>query len=231
MNKKIILLTLCAGIIGFLGMFALAWFTKAKAAVAKQQLADNGLEKKENNPKSEPSTLSERLTVFDKKASQSISDQQLEMLTLEVREKIKEYNLKLRDLSVREKRLGVAQENLKKDIDEMASLRVELASTVASLKDERDKLQKSRLEIKKTEQGNLMSIAAAYDKMDSESAGKILLNMVKNNNSLNSSDDAIKILYYMTERTKAKVLASIAQTEPSVSAYICQRLKRTVTKE
>ena len=231
MNKKIIFITLGAGIIGFSGMFALAWFTKPKAPVSNKQLAENIVEKKVNNATPEPSTLTQRLAAIDAKSSQTISDQQLEMLIFEVREKIKEYNSKLRNLSVREKRLEVAQDNLKKDIDEMASLRVELASAVATLKDEQDKLQRSKLAIKKTEQDNLMLIAATYDKMDAESAGKILLDMVKNNSTPSSSDDAVKILYYMTERTKAKVLAQIAVTEPSVSAYICQRLKRTVMKE
>ena len=54
----------------------------------------------------------------------------------------------------------MAQDTLKKDIENLDNLRVELASTVASLKEERDKLLKSRLEIAQAEKTNLTSIAA-----------------------------------------------------------------------
>ncbi|MGB8226133.1 MAG: hypothetical protein WCE45_04605, partial [Sedimentisphaerales bacterium] len=121
------------------------------------------------------------------------------------------------------------QEMLKEDVNELDNLRIELASTVASIKDEQDKLLKSKIKIADIEKNNLVSIAATYDKMDSSQAGKILSNMsqVKNGNA----DDAVKILYYMSERTKAKVLASIAETEPATSAYFCQKLKQVTEKE
>ena len=68
--------------------------------------------------------------------------------------------------------------------------------------------------------------------MDSEAAGKILTNMSQyQNDSDDSTDDAVKILYYMTERTKAKVLAVIAETKPTVSAYFCRELKQITEKD
>ena len=88
-----------------------------------------------------------------------------------------------------------------KDIEKLNNLRIELASTVAHLKSEQDKLLKSRVEIAKTEKSNLISLAATYDTMDSASAGKILTNLSQAQN--NSSDDAVKILHYMGERPKA----------------------------
>ena len=72
-------------------------------------------------------------------------------------------------------------------------------------------------------------MATAYDKMDSEAASKILTNMTQMQND--SADDAIKILHYMTERTKADVLAAIAEIEPTVAAFFCNKLKQVVTKE
>jgi hypothetical protein len=46
------------------------------------------------------------------------------------------------------------------------------------------------------------------------------------------SDDAVKILFYMSERTKAKVLASIAESkEPAISAYFCHKLKQIIERE
>ena len=41
-----------------------------------------------------------------------------------------------------------------------------------------------------------------------------------------SADDAVKILHYMTDRTKAKVLAELSTAEPKLAAYFCQKLKQ-----
>jgi flagellar motility protein MotE (MotC chaperone) len=39
-------------------------------------------------------------------------------------------------------------------------------------------------------------------------------------------DDAVKILHYMGERTKAKLLAELVNTEPKLAASLCERLKQ-----
>jgi flagellar motility protein MotE (MotC chaperone) len=119
---------------------------------------------------------------------------------------------------------------IKKDIEELNNLRIELASIVTNLKSDRDKLLKSRVMIANAEKANLVSIAAAYDKMDSASAGKILTNMSKMQDSSGdgSFDDAVKILHYMTERTKAKLLAGLVTSEPKLAAVLCQRLKQII---
>ena len=222
-----------AGLVGFAGMFALAWFTKPQPPIQTLQTAQATPVDQENGTEiNNPQGAAAIRELLDGAASTStITDKQLQTLIYEVRERIKEYNLKLRNLDVREKRLQTAQDALEKDIEEMRELRLELASTVASLKNEQATLSSSKLEIEKNETENLVSIAATYDKMDAESAAKILMNMVQSQNSSSGSDDAVKILYYMTERTKAKVLASMADVEPAVSAYICQKLKRMITKE
>ncbi|MHC4571754.1 MAG: hypothetical protein ACYS0C_06730, partial [Planctomycetota bacterium] len=95
------------------------------------------------------------------------------------------------------------------------------------------KLLKSRVEIAKSEKANLLSIAAAYDKMDSASAGKILTNMSQMQDGSGSTtfDDAVKILHYMTERTKAKLLAELVTSEPKLAAVLCQRLKQIIEEE
>ena len=142
-------------------------------------------------------------------------------------------------LGVQERRLQVAQDVLKEDIESLNTLRIELASTIANLKSERDKLLKSRLEIDQTEKTNLVSIAATYDKMDVSGASKILTNMCGKQNTSemqavgagnvsSSFDDAVKILHYMTERTKAKLLAELATSEPALAAAMCKRLKQIV---
>lgn len=225
MSKKLlIIITAAAGLSSFGGMFALAWFTKPTPQVQGPETAqarEAGL--KLTQPQM---PLGGAIAQLDGKMKKAMTERQLKSLVYEVREKIQEYDRKLHDLEVWEQRLRTAQDTSKKDAEELNNLRIELASTITILKSERDKLQKSRLEIAQTEQKNLISIALAYDKMDATSAGQILTNISQAKDA--TADDAVKILYYMSDRTKAKVLASIAETEPATSADFCRKLKDIV---
>ena len=229
MSKKlIIIITAAVGLSSFGGMFALAWFTKPTAPVQGPEAAQAtpsgvGADLKLTQPQMPPPG---GITQLDGKMKKTMTERQLKSLVYEIREKIQEYDRKLHDLEEREQRLQTAQDTSKKDVEELNNLRIELASTITILKNEQDKLQKSRLEIAQTEQKNLMSIALTYDKMDATSAGEILTNISQSQNA--AADDAVKILYYMSERTKAKVLASIAETAPETSANFCQQLKHIV---
>jgi len=164
--------------------------------------------------------------------ARSMTEQQLKDLTYEVREKIREYNDKLKALEKEKERLAIAQQVLKKDIETLNNLRVDLAAAAASVKSERDMLAKARTEVDQTERTNLLAIAQAYDKMDAASAGQILVNMAMGQPRSGGSaraaniDDAVKILHFMQDRTKAKVLAEIVTTQPALAATLCQKLKQ-----
>ena len=226
MIKKLIL-TIAAGLISFGAMFSVAWFTAKTPAVTK---AESPADKSTSAPKlPSPRTLAATADEdSEKRMRRAMTEKQLKSLVYEVRERIQEYDAKLAGLRSREQRLGVAHNELKKDVGDLNNLRVELASTIARLKEERSKLEKAQIEIEKTEQTNLMSIAATYDKMDPSSASTILTNMSKAKSG--SPNDAIKILYYMGDRTKANLLAELANAEPSLAAYFCQKLKQMVEK-
>lgn len=231
MSKKIILLTAILGLTGFAGMFAFAWFTKPVPPLENTEtgeIAMAGQETGLNLRQLQMSTVGSDVTV-DSAQRKAMTEKQLRSLVFEVREKIQEYDDKLRSLEIEEQRLQATHNILKKDIEKLGSLQIELVSTVASLKSEQDKLSKSRIEIATNEKNNLISLAAAYDKMDATSAGTILTNISQSQSS--SSDDAVKILHYMSERPKAKVLASIAEVEPAISASFCQELKQITEKE
>ena len=231
MSKKLIIITAATGLVSFAGMFAFAWLTKKTPHAQNSKTDMTAPVRQEAEPKlTQPQMSTASGTAeANSKMKNTMTEKQLQSLITEVREKIQDYNYKLQDIEVREQRLKITQDTLKKDIDELDNLRTELASTVARLKSEQDKLLKSRTEIGKTEKDNLALIAAAYDKMDAGSAGKILTTMSQAQNS--NADDAVKILYYMPERTKAKVLASIAETDPAISANFCQKLKQITEKE
>lgn len=231
MSKKVIIITAAAGLLSFAGMLVLAWFTNPAPEVpvpdAGQTAAVDGQDDlKLTLPQIGVSSAG---ASADSKMKRTMIEKQLKSLIYEVREKIEAYDLKLENLELREQRLLIAHDTAKKDIEEFTNLRIELASTVAALKDAKSKLEASRVQIALSEKTNLMSTAAAFDKMDSTSAGNILTNISKTESS--SSNDAVKILHYMTERTKAKVLASIAETEPATSAAFCRKLKQIIEKE
>jgi peptidoglycan hydrolase CwlO-like protein len=236
-NKKRIIITAVAGLASFGVMFALALFTnkttpRAQTTEQTQESLPN-LEQSQtqlNLLEAEATT-----TAIDNKLKKEMTEKQLKSLVYEIREKIQEYDNKLQGLQTREERLQTAHNIIKEDIKELNNLRVELASAIASLKEQRDKLLQSRVQVAQNEKANLMKIAAAYDKMQANSASKILANMctgqIQNTGSFSpggSMSDAVKILYYMTERTKAKLLSELSTSEPTLAAVLCQKLKQIV---
>jgi hypothetical protein len=237
MNKKMIMITAGAGIICFVGSFSVAWFTRPAKPEPKAEATASGAKPAE--VPGVPASGVSGLNNSRETAEVTTTSKQLKDLVYEVRENIAGYQEKLRGLEVREQRLTDAHDELKKDIDKLNSLRVELATMVERLKAERDKLAASRVEIDKTEKENIKTIALAYDKMDSSSAGKILTSMcvgegekgkvVGGTNS--NMTDAVKILHYMGDRTKGKVLSELAMSEPKLAAILCEKLKQIIDKE
>ncbi len=241
MSKKVIIVTGAAGLLSFAGAFVFAWFSNPTPASDPQgprqpaHVVDKSLTV-EPGRQVDAARLASAPPGSMKKA---MTEQQLKNLVQEVRQKMREYNDRLQAIAMRERRLEVAQNVLKEDIESLDNLRLEVASTITNLKGERDALLKSRLEIGQKEKNNLITIAATYDKMDVTGAGKILTSLCKPADSepaqladvgrrSDSYDDAVKILHYMTERTKAKLLAELATSEPVLAAGLCQRLKQIV---
>jgi len=236
-SKKLIIITAAAGLVSFAGAFVFGWLTQPPSASRPDesgQPALVGVETVPEFPQPGVGVIGAVGTASDRE-KKAMTEKQLKNLVFEVREKVQEYNDKLQGLGVREQRLQRTQDTLKEDIKNLNNLRIELTSIVTSLKDERDKLLKSKLEVAQTEKDNLVLIAATYDKMDAESAGKILISMCtsqtqpgKVDSKSSGFDEAVKILYYMTERTKAKLLAELTNTESNLAAFLTQRLKLVV---
>lgn len=234
MNKKVMIVAAAAGAFSFAGAFSTAWFTRPTAATAATDQNEPGAAAPTQTTAAQqpqilptiPAAQSDETT-----GTRAMTEQQLKDLTYEVREKIREYNDKVKAIEKEKERLAIAQQVLKKDIDALNNLRVDLAAAAASVKSERDMLLKARTEVEQTEKTNLLAIAAAYDKMDAASAGQILTNMAMGQprsgagNRTANIDDAVKILHFMQDRTKAKVLAEIVTTQPALAATLCQKLK------
>ncbi|HUT30682.1 MAG TPA: hypothetical protein VMX13_12880 [Sedimentisphaerales bacterium] len=243
MSKKMIITTL-AGLISLGGGFAFAWLTRtvpAGPAPGGAELNQPEVMSQESFVVPQPGNAIDIPGGSGSKIKKGMPEQQLRSLVYEIQESMRDYNNKLAGLQTEEQRLQIAHEMLKKDIDNLNNLRAELASMVASLKSERDKLLKSRLEVGKAERANLVSIAATYDKMDVSSAGKILSSMCSSEDAQSKKgmmggsnsdvDGAVRILYYMAEKTKAKVLAELVNSQPRLAATLCERLKQVIEEE
>ena len=236
MNMKRIIIMAAAGLLSFSAAFLAAKFTKsANVAASEPNQAAVATEAGDSNTAQATADAPGAVGLTDSDMRKTITEKQLKSLVYEVREKMREYDTKLQDMEQREQRLQITEDTLKKDIEELTNLRTELATTVASVKEQRDKLLKTRLEIEQVEKSNLTTISATYDKMDAASAGKILTSMCASRTqsgavAAGSVDDAVKILYYMSERSKAKVLAELVTSEPKLAAFLCQRLKQIMEK-
>ena len=237
MSKKLIIIAAAVGLASFAGAFVFGWLTQPPLASGPDEsgqptLAGGGAVPELPQPGVGVISAVGTASDIEKKA---MTEKQLKNLVFEIREKMQEYNNKLLDLEVREQRLQMAQDTLKKDIENLNDLRIELATIVANLKSERDKLLKSTLEVARIEKDNLVLIAATYDKMDASSAGKIMISLCasqtqpdKVDSQGSGFDEAVKILYYMTERTKAKLLAELTTTEPRLAALLTRKLKQVI---
>jgi flagellar motility protein MotE (MotC chaperone) len=239
-NKKVIIMAAAAGLVSFAGMFVAGWLTRPKAALGVDGPAPTAASGPAGASAQAPPAMLTPTAATAAEAgagTRTLTEQQLQELVFEVREKIQEYNRKLLSLEKEKERMQTAQQTIKKDIDTLNNLRVDLAASVASLKSERDALLKARTEVEQVEKTNLMAIASAYDKMDAVRAAEILKSMVQGQTASGmaaknaNADDAVKILHFMQERTKAKVLAEMAGTEPALAAALSQRLKQVVEKK
>lgn len=154
--------------------------------------------------------------------TRGMTEKQLQDLIYEIREKMKEYKSREKELELKEERLRTARTGLHEDIERLDNLRVQLTTTVATLKQQETSLRNSMVEIGTLEKSNIQSIAGRYDKMDISQASQIMVKMVSNN----QLNDAAKIIYYMSERTSGKLLGEIGNQKPEFAVILCNQLKR-----
>lgn len=223
MNLKTIIILIAAGLISFAGFFGVFYFLNMRAHekdvnsetadVAQQDISGDGYEHPIEN-----FTIK---TTHATNPADSLTEKQLKNLIIDLKEKRREYQRKEDELIEKEERLKITQETIKKDIERLESIKQELISAIADYKIEKKELDDSVLKIETVEKENLTWRAAVYDKMDATSAAKIFINMAANN----QIDDSAKIIHYMSERNAAKLLAEIANTQPTVTSAINIRLK------
>jgi flagellar motility protein MotE (MotC chaperone) len=233
MSKKLIIIIAGAAVLSFGGAFGTAWLTKPKPAAAAEPNASRPQDMARLQAEL---GLGQATAEQQEKARQrAMTEEQLRTLVKEVRDKVQEYQDKLQGLEVQEQRLKVAQGELKEDVKALEDLRVEVAAAVAGLKAQRDELERTRIKIADGEKANLKAAALTYEKMESDSAARLLASICKARTA-NAADratnieDAVKILSYMTDKKRGGVLTSLMQTEPDLAGALAMRLKQIVEK-
>ncbi|MBM4019540.1 MAG: hypothetical protein FJ288_14680 [Planctomycetes bacterium] len=149
-----------------------------------------------------------------------VEERHLYDLIKEIRQKTRECQKREEGLAEQERRLQMTRQLLEKEALDLENLRLQAAGAVARLKETQADLEKTRLAIERQEQTNLKRTAAVYDKMDPAAAAQILQGLCANQQEA----DAVKILYYMTERAVAKVLAELA--DKNLAARLSDQMKR-----
>jgi hypothetical protein len=149
-----------------------------------------------------------------------MKEKELNALIKELRLKMEACSSKEGELDKREKRIEMAGELLKKQAKEVEALQMQLNAPLMRLQQAKAELESGRVRIQQTEKANLKQTASIYEKMDSSSCGAIVVGMCKNS----QEDDAAKILFYMSPRAAAKLLAAVPDKD--LVAKLCQKLKK-----
>lgn len=149
-----------------------------------------------------------------------VEEKQLFELIKEVRQKVHDCQKRQEDLDEQERRLQITRQLVERESQDLENLRVQVAASVARLKEAQADIEKTRTAIAKDEEVNLRRVATVYDKMEAVAATRILEGMCANK----QEGDAAKILHFMSERSAAKVLAEFS--DKNAAAKLCDQLKR-----
>lgn len=223
MNKKQILIFSIAGLVSLSCGFGITFFFKLSNQIPAGELVE-GANNSVENDQFFGSDGSIRSVIAGDAMARMLSEKQLKTLIYDIREKITEYKYREKDLEVQEKRLADTKGSLQEDIEKLTTLRTELSSTISSLRQQEINLQHTIVEVSGLEKSNALRNAQRYDKMKAKSASKIMTNMASND----QINDAVLILYYMQDRSAAKLLSEM---KPELAATIFDKLKRIKESE
>ena len=173
MSKKLIIIAAAGGLLTFAAAFFGARMLGRSPATV-ENAANTKAKTRPAAPAGQPQAEGSKAATEDSQtkaeenteAAKGLTQKELKNLIYEVREKISSYENKEKEMALREARLQMTQETLKKDIDTLNQLKVELATMTANLKEQKNQLLETRTKIAKNEKVNLTSIALTYDKMD-----------------------------------------------------------------
>ena len=204
-GMKLIIIIAVLGLMGFAGSFLVTQWLGGSAPPAGDQKAE------QDQAGESPLAQMESLTP---------KQRQLEELIRDVRNRIEELRHQGRRLDEREKRVRIAQQELNKEAQGLANLRVQLAAPLIRLDEMIKELDNSRLKITAEERVSLKRTAKIYEKMESEKGAEILVAMCGGR----QFDDAVKIISYMSDKAAARILENI--TDKTLGPRIIEGMKK-----
>jgi flagellar motility protein MotE (MotC chaperone) len=223
MKKTQIILLAVTGVISFAATFGVGFILKKNKAVPAAANAATPAPltaaqdsktpaAKAETPRSETTTTGES----------AMSESQLKTLIYDLRQKMQDYKDKQKELEQEAQRIEIARQGLQEEVEQLNQLREKLNLTLSALQEKERTVRDSLIKVETVEKTNLQRIAATYDKMDPAQAGKILATMVSNS----QTKDAVKILYYMSERNAGKLLGEIGAANPETAGMLSLQLKQ-----
>ena len=154
----------------------------------------------------------------------SVRESKLENLTSELNRQKMDLSKRSRQLDNRERQIKVAAGQLAEAARDLESMRLQLAAPLVRLKSLKESLEQTRLTISREETTNLKGIAKTYEQMSTESSSKVIEAMCTGN----QIRDAAKILQFMSDRGRAKLLSSLS--DQSLTARLFDMMK-TIRQE
>jgi len=229
MSKKHILILAAAGLGSFVLTFAVTWVLKRRNVEIPPAPQPAGATQPAGSTAADPSSPAVPLTDSKPRANVAggLGELELSGLIEDVRQTMQDYEFRQADLTEQSQRLAAARQVLQEDIDRLTKLNAQLAVTLDALRRQEQQLKDTRVKVAQEEKANLQRLAAAYDKMDSTQAAKIIANMMTNRQTL----DAVKIVYYMSERTAANLIGELAGIQPELATTLSLELKKIKESE
>ena len=214
-GKKLLIFFVIVAVLSFGGTFMLTrvMTPKAPPPVAAASQPASAPSAAELLPENAP------LPNTDPKALAS-QEKKLDELAKELAVRLDDMRKRESRLAEREKRVGMAEEMLRKQCQELEGLRVAMAGPMQELKKAQEDLSASRVVVTKQEAVNIKKTATFFEKMEPAAGGKLLVEMVNNK----QEDDAVKILRSLSDKTAAKMLGEIS--DKAVVAKLLDKLKR-----
>lgn len=219
-----LILTISAGVLIFGISLGIGWLMSENDDTDIDRTAQQTKTEPDSN-QTEPELVDASESTTDE-FSRNISERELKRLLVETRDTLKEYKQKINNLEKKQTRINTIRKIVEKDLRELDELRSELTQASSEMKSKISRLEKLKVEIDESKRDNLVALASTYDTMDSSSASNILANMARlPGEDEKSINDAIKILYFMSDRTRGKLLEKLSENEPELAAVFCNKLK------
>jgi flagellar motility protein MotE (MotC chaperone) len=222
MKKLHIIVLTLTGVISFGAAFGTGFILKRNKALAATAAAAAAQAKAaETKPAIVlPPNLTENFS------GTNLSENQLKTLICDLQEKMEEVKGKQKTIEQDTERINITRQTLAGEVEQLNQLRENINQTLLTLQEKERSIRNSLTEIEAVEKANLTKIASSYDKMDPAQSAKILTTMASNN----QIKDAVKILYYMSERNAGRLLGEIGTTRPETASALSLQLKQIKEK-